>query len=135
MLRDLLNFQRINWWVLIAAVGLNFMVSVMSALVGAYLASSPSTEAFYGQYGQPLMLVAILLFCGLLGFVIARIADDVPIKHAILGSLGAVVPFVSMAILSLNVMLLMLGIVAIAANLNGAVLGLPRRHSFPGGRR
>jgi hypothetical protein len=36
-----------------------------------------------------------------------------------------------MAVLSLNVMMLMLGIVAIAGNLNGALLAIPRRHSLP----
>ena len=131
MLKGLLNFQRINWWVLLSAFGLNFFVSAMSALLGAYLASTPSSEVFYQQFGQPLMLLAIFVVCGLIGFIISRIADDVPVKHALLGGFGAAVPFVTMAVLSLNVMMLMLGIVALAGNVNGAILGIPRRRSMP----
>ena len=62
------------------------------------------------------------------GFVIAKIADDVPVKHALLSSLGAFVPFLVIAVMTFTPILLMLAVMAAAGNLNGGMLAVRRRH-------
>jgi len=74
------------------------------------------------------MTLAIFIVCGLAGFVIAKIADDVPVKHSFLSSLGAFVPLVVMAVLTLSPYTLMLGAVALAGGLNGGMLAVRRSH-------
>jgi hypothetical protein len=128
MFSDLFNFRGINWWTLVGGLGLNFVISTFTSLFGAYLATNESTSAMYGQFGILLMGVLLFIACGLAGFVIAKIADDVPIKHALWSSLGAVVPFLAVAVLSLNPMLFVFGGLAAAGNLNGGMMGTPKPH-------
>ena len=77
------------------------------------------------------MVLAMFLACVLAGFIIGKIADDVPLKHALISSLGAVAPLVLASIRGLNPMLLMLALVAIAGNLNGGMLAMPRPKNRP----
>jgi hypothetical protein len=125
------SFQRINWWTLVGGVGLNLFISLMTALLGTYLSLDEKTADFYMQFGQPLMMLAVFLLCGLAGFVISRLADDVPLKHAFLSSMGAFVPFMAVAILSINIVMFMVALIAVAGGLNGGFLGLPKRHYRP----
>ena len=129
MFSDLFNFQGINWWTLLGGMGLNFIISMVSSLFGSYLAATESTTEMYQRFGAPAMVLAIFLFCGLSGYIIAKIADDVPVKHAFLSSLGSFVPFVFAGVMSFNPMPLMLAVVAAAGNLNGGMLGAPRPRS------
>jgi len=64
--------------------------------------------------------------CGLSGYVTGKIADDVPLKHAFISSLGAVVPLVASAVLSFNIMALMMAAVAVTGNFNGGMLAIPK---------
>ena len=129
MFSDLFNFQGINWWTLLGGMGLNFIISMLSSLFGSYLAANEATTEMYQQFGAPAMVLVIFLACGLAGYVIAKIADDVPAKHAFLSSLGAFVPFVFTGVMSFNPMPLMLAVVAAAGNLNGGMLASPRPRS------
>ncbi len=126
MFRDMLNFKRINWWTFLGGAGLNLLISLFASFIGAYLAANEATSDFYMRFGPVLMVLAVFLACGLAGFIISKIADDVPLKHAFLSSLGAVIPFFAAAVLSINPMLLMMAGVAVAGNLNGGMLGLPK---------
>ena len=129
MLRHLLTFDRINWWVLLGGLGFNFIISIFSSLVGAYLSVAEDTVAFYSQYGPPLMLLAVFLACGLAGWIIGKISYEVPIRHAFLSSLGAAVPYLFFGVIGFNPWLLILSIVAIAGNMNGAMLAMPKPRS------
>lgn len=131
MFRDMFNFRRINWWTLIGGVGMNLFISLMVALLGTYLSLDENTADFYMQYGQPLMMLAVFLLCGLAGFLTSRLADDVPLKHAFLSSMGAFVPFIVSGILTFNIVLIMVAIISVAGGLNGGFLGLPKRHYRP----
>ena len=131
MLKKMLNFDGINWWMLVGGVGLNFIISLVSSFLGAYWALSPATQDFYQRYGSALMILGIFLATGLAGYMISKMSHDVPLKHALFSSFGALVPFFVAGLMSLNVMLLMLGLVAVAGNLNGGMLGLPKPHHFP----
>ena len=131
MFSDLLNFEGINWWTLLGGIGLNFIVTMFSSLGGAYLASNDATSEFYRQYGSPLMVLAIFASCILAGYITGKIADDVPLKHAFVSSLGAVAPFLFLAVTTFNLMALMMAAVAVAGNLNGGRLALPRRQYGP----
>jgi len=62
--------------------------------------------------------------------MIAKIADDEPMKHAMFSSLGAVVPLIAAAVLSFNVVPFMMAAVMFAGSLNGAMLSMRRRHRF-----
>lgn len=130
-LKDMFNLRGINWWMLLGGVGLNLFISLMSALVGTYLAVNDTTAAFYETYGQPLMMLAVFILCGGAGFLISRLSDDVPLKHALFSSMGAFVPFFVIGVMSFNIMLILVAIVAVAGALNGGMLGLPRRHYWP----
>jgi len=131
MFRDLLNFQGVNWWTLLGGLGLNFVITMLTSLFGAYLSSAESTSGFYQQAGPPLMVLIIFLGCGLAGFVVAKIADDVPLKHALWSSLGAVVPFIFGAVLLFSPMQIMLAVVAVAGAFNGGIIGSPRPRYRP----
>jgi hypothetical protein len=129
MLRNLLTFDRVNWWVLLGGLGLNFIISIFSSLVGAYLAVAEDTASFYVQYGPPLMLLAVFLACGVAGWIVAKISYEVPIRHAFLSSLGASVPYLFFGVIGFNPWLLILAVVAIAGNMNGAMLAMPKPRS------
>jgi hypothetical protein len=74
----------------------------------------------------PGILLLLFLACGLAGFIVARIADDVPIKHSFMSGLGAAAPLVAVAVTSFNAIPLMLALVAVAGNLNGGMLAIRR---------
>jgi FtsH-binding integral membrane protein len=129
--RDLFNFNGINWWTLLGGLGLNFVITAIIAIAGAYLGTNEATAEFYGRYGPPIMVIVVFVACVGAGFITAKIADDVPTKHAFISSLGAVVPFVLVAVLSFNPMLFMMAAIAAAGNLNGGMLAAPRRRHGP----
>ena len=126
MLSDLLNFQGINWWTLLGGLGLNFVITIFASLCCDYLATNESTADIYLQIGPVLMVLVIFIACGLAGFIVAKIADDVPLKHAVWSCLGAIVPFIAGAVLFFNPMQFMLAGVALAGAFNGAMLAIPR---------
>ncbi|TEU14143.1 MAG: hypothetical protein E3J25_05140 [Anaerolineales bacterium] len=128
MFKELFNFRGVNWWTLFGGIGLNFVITLFISLAGAYFATEGAMSEAYQQYGALLMTLAIFIGCGLAGFVIAKIADDVPVKHSFLSSLGAFVPLVVMAALTFSPYTLMLGAVAVAGGLNGGMLAVRRRH-------
>ncbi len=129
--RDLFNFEGINWWTLLGGLGLNFVITAIIAIAGAYLGTNEPTAAFYNQFGPPIMVLVVFVACVGAGFVTAKVADDVPTKHAFISSLGAVVPFIFVAVLSFNPMLFMMAMIAAAGNLNGGMLAAPRRRHGP----
>ncbi len=131
MLKNMLSFDGINWWTLVGGVGLNFIISMMSSLLGAYLVINEGTREFYQRYGMALMMLGIFLVTILSGYILSKISHDVPLKHALFSSFGALVPFAVGAVMSFNVTMLMLGVVAVAGNLNGGILGLPKPHNIP----
>lgn len=128
MFKELFNFRGVNWWTLFGGIGLNFVITLFISLAGAYFATEGAMSEAYQQYGALLMTLAIFIGCGLAGFVIAKIADDVPVKHSFLSSLGAFVPLVVMAALTFSPYTLMLAAVAVAGGLNGGMLAVRRRH-------
>ena len=135
MFKELFNFRGVNWWTLFGGIGLNFVITLFIALAGAYFAAEGAMSEALQQYGALLSMLAILIACGLAGFVIAKIADDVPVKHSFLSSLGAFVPLVAMAVLTFSphmlyesLQWLMLAAVAVAGGLNGGMLAVRRRH-------
>lgn len=131
MFRDLFNFQGINWWTLLGGLGLNFVITTISSLSGAYLASNEATADFYQRFGAPLMVLIIFVACGLAGYITGKIADDVPLKHAVISSLGAIVPFLVGAVLLLSPVQFMLAAVAAAGAMNGGMLSVPRPRRRP----
>jgi hypothetical protein len=134
MFRQLLNFEGINWWTLLGGLGFNFVITVFTSLGGAYLATNESTADFYSRFGPPLMVILIFLACGLAGYVVGKIADDLPLKHAFWASLGAVVPFFATAVLSFNPMPFLMAGVALAGAMNGGMLATPRPRYIPPNR-
>jgi len=76
------------------------------------------------------VMLAIFLLCGVAGFGIAKIADNVPIKHAFLSSMGAAAPMLAAFFLGPSIIVLMMAIVAVAGNLNGAMVAAPRRRHY-----
>jgi hypothetical protein len=132
MLNQLLNFQGINWWTLLGGIGLNFCITVFTMFVGAYLNANEATSPFYNQFGPLLVVLFTFLVSVGAGWVTAKIADDVPIKHALWGSLGAFAPFIFGAVMFFNPTLLMLAVLGVAGNLNGGILAAPKpRARFP----
>ncbi|MFH1086870.1 MAG: hypothetical protein V1772_14065, partial [Chloroflexota bacterium] len=127
MLNNLLNFQGVNWWTLLGGMGLNFVITIVFSIAGAYFGSNEATLNVYAQVGPPLLVLGVFLGCLLAGFITGKLADENPIKHAFLASLGAFVPYVAVGVMSLNPMILMLAAVAVAGNLNGGILAQPRR--------
>ena len=132
MFKDLFSLKGVNWWTLLGGLGLNFIISVIIALTGTFLSQHETYGATYEAYGQPVVMLAIFLACGVAGFGIAKIADSLPLKHAFLSSLGAAVPMLAAFFLGPSVIVLMMAVVAVAGNLNGAMLAAPRRRSYGG---
>ena len=132
MFKDLFNLKGINWWTLLGGLGLNFMISVTIALAGTYLAQHAVYGATYERIGQPAVMLLMFLLCGVAGFGIAKIADNVPLKHAFVSSLGAAAPMVAAFFLGPSIIVLMMAAVAVAGNLNGAMLAAPRRRHYDG---
>jgi hypothetical protein len=128
LLKHVMSFEDVNWWTLVSGFGANFIIAAVATILGAYLGSTESTTAWYALYGPPLMLLGVFVAALLTGMVVCRSADDVPLRHAFLSSLGAVAPFVFGALFTLNYMLLMLAIVAVLGNMNGAMMALPKPH-------
>ena len=126
MLKYLFSFEGVNWWTLLGGLGLNFVLTLFASLGGAYLSTNPATADFYGQMGAPLMILVIFLLGGVAGFITGKIAGEHAVKHAFLGSLGAAVPFLIGAVLLLSPMQLMLAAVAVAGNMNGGMLSVPK---------
>ena len=131
MWSQMFNFNGINWWTLLGGIGLNFIITTVSSLFGAYLQSNDGTAAAYQRLGAPLMVLAVFSLCVFAGWIIGKVADDDPLKHAMFSSLGAIVPFIFTAVMSLNPMLFMMAAVAAAGNLNGGMLAVPKRKHLP----
>ena len=74
---SLFNFQGVNWWVLLGGMGMNFIITMVYALLGAYLGSNEATADTYAQIGPPVMVLAIFLSCILAGFIAGKLADAV----------------------------------------------------------
>lgn len=129
MFRELTNFRGVNWWTMLGAIGLNFIISLMVSLLGAYLGTNESTKELYARWGIVVMMALIFFLCVLAGWATAKIADDVPLKHAFWGSIGAAMPFLASAVMFINPMQLMVAGVAIAGGLNGGMLGTPKPHT------
>jgi hypothetical protein len=132
--RDMLNFNGVNWWTLLGGLGLNFIITIITSLAGAYLATNEGTAAAYAQFGPAAVVLVVFLCCVGAGFIVAKLADDLPVKHAFLSSLGAVAPYVFVAVTSFNPMPLMMAAVAVAGNLNGGMLARPKPRYSPPGR-
>jgi len=131
MFKQLLNFNGINWWTLLGGLGLNFVITAITSLAGAYLATNESTAEFYTKFGPPLMVIWLFLACALAGYIVGKIADDLSLKHAFWSSLGAVVPLLAGALLFFNPMQFMLAGVALAGAINGGMFATPRPHHSP----
>ena len=137
MFKNLLNLEGINWWTLLGGLGLNFVIATIVSIGSIYLGANEATADFYQRYGPILLVLVIFLACGFAGYIVAKIADDQPLKHAFWASLGAVAPLVFGAVLSMcqNPMQFMLAVVAAAGALNGGMLAIPRpRYRLPQGR-
>ena len=63
MWSELFNFTGINWWTLLGGIGLNFIITMVASLFGAYLQSSEATAEVYKQLGPPGMVVAVFACC------------------------------------------------------------------------
>jgi MFS family permease len=126
MLRHLFSFEGVNWWTLLGGLGLNFVLTLFASLGGAYLSTNPPTADFYARFGAPLMIIVVFLLCGVAGFITGKISDEYQVKHAFLASLGAAVPFLIGAVLLLNPMQMMLAAIAVAGNMNGGMLSVPK---------
>jgi hypothetical protein len=129
MFSELFNLRGINWWTLLGGIGMNFIITIFLALSGAYLGLVEETAEAYAEFGLPAIVLALFLACGLAGFIVARIADDVPVKHSFVASLGAVTPLAAVGILSFNPLPIMMALVAVAGNLNGGMLAMRRSRS------
>ena len=128
MFRDLFNFKGINWWTLLGGLGSFFMSSMALSILGSYLSGRLGEQGWYAQLGAPLMVLLAFLLGIIVGWVIAKIADDEPMKHAFISSLGAVAPLTIAAVLTLNVIPFMMAAVMLAGGMNGAMLSMRRRH-------
>jgi hypothetical protein len=136
MFKYLLNFQGINWWVLLGGLGLNFILNLVTSLFATYLAVYPSTAEIFKAYGAPFMVILLFVVFVGAGFVVGKIADDEPVKHAFWASLGAAVPFLVGAVLFVNPNQLMLAAVAVAGALNGGMLAIRKpRYTPPSQKR
>lgn len=133
--KSLMNFDGINWWTLLAGLGLNFVIMIFTSIGGAYFSVNESTAGFYTNFGPPLMVVWIFLACGIAGWIVGKVADDFPLKHAIWASLGSVVPFIMGAVLFLNPMQFLLAGVALAGAMNGGMLATPKPKYRPPDRQ
>lgn len=129
LFKHVMSFENVNWWVLAGGLALNVIIAAVSTIAGAILSLAESTAAAYASYGAPLMLLGVFLACLLVGAIISRMADDVPVRHAFISSLGAATAFLLGALFTLNYMLLLVAVVAMAGNLNGAMLALPKPHA------
>jgi hypothetical protein len=127
----MLNFRGINWWTLLGGMGLNFLITMLSSFLGAYLGSNEGTREAYAQYGSALLILVIFGTCLGAGYITGKLADDVPVKHAFLSSLGAFVPLVLGGVMSFNPLMLMSAAVAVAGNFNGGILSQPKSRRGP----
>lgn len=126
MFRYLFSFEGINWWTLLGGLGLNFILTLFTAMGGAYLGTNPGTADFYAQFGAPITVVAYFLLTGLVGFVTGKIAGEYQVRHAFMGSLGGLVPLLVVGVLTFTPMALMLAVVGVAGNMNGGMLSVPK---------
>jgi hypothetical protein len=131
MFKDLLNSEGINWWTLLGGLGLNFMITVLLGLASIYFQAVGPEGGFFTNFGAPLVVLAFFLACTLGGFIVGKIAGDVPVKHALWSSLGAVAPLLIGSITLMNPNTLMFPIIAVAGALNGGMLAMPRRRYSP----
>jgi len=131
MLKHLLSLEDVNWWLLAGGMALNVGIAVLATILGAYLSLAEGSAEAYALYGAPLVMLGVFVASLLSGALIGRLSDQVPLRHAFLSGLGGAAAFIFGAVFTLNYMLLLLAVVAVLGNLNGAMLALPRPHSRP----
>ena len=131
MFKDLLNFDGINWWTLLGGLGLNFVITVIVGLGSIYLQATEPEGGFFTSFGAPILVLGLFLACTLAGFIVGKIAGDVPVKHALWSSMGAVVPLLIGSIVFMNPNTLMFPVMALTGGLNGGMLAMPRRRYGP----
>jgi hypothetical protein len=131
MFKNLLNFEGINWWTLVAGLGANFVATTFIALAIVALRGDQSAAGVFESFGLLIVLAAIFLICGLVGYIIAKIADDQPLKHALWASMGSAVPFVVFGVLLLNPNLVLGAAFSVLGALNGGMFAIPKPHYRP----
>lgn len=123
------NLEGLNWWLLGGGFGISFVAVGLAAVLGGFVGTI-ATE-FYLTWGPVLSVILVFLLCALAGYVTAKFADVYPMKHALWGSMGAVIPLVVGAVLLVHPFLIMLALVSVAGALNGGRLAIPKRRHAP----
>ncbi|MGC9360205.1 MAG: hypothetical protein ACP5G7_07505 [Anaerolineae bacterium] len=122
MLRDIMDTSGANWFMVLGALGLNYILFKTTEIFGLYLLSQ---EQLFNYYELLITLSAFL--AGLLaGFITAKFAPDQPFKYAVWGIPGILVPFLYRALQSRSLLPVILGLVGAMGTFNGGVLGTGR---------
>jgi len=108
MLRDIMDTTEANWFMVLGALGLNYIL-----------------------FNELLITVSAFLAGLLAGFVTAKFAPDQPFKYAVWGIPGILVPFLYRAVQAQSMLPVILGLVGGMGTFNGGVLGTgrPPRHT------
>jgi len=119
MLRDIMNTDDINWFMVLGSLGLNYVLFKTTEILGLLLLSS---EQLFSLYDLLITLSAFL--AGLLaGFITAKFAPDRPFKYAIWGIPGILAPFLFMALQTASILFVIAGLVGAMGTFNGGILG------------
>jgi len=127
MLRDIMDTTEANWFMVLGALGLNYILFRATEIFGLYLLSQEQLINYY----ELLITVSAFLAGLLAGFVTAKFAPDQPFKYAVWGIPGILVPFLYRAVQAQSMLPVILGLVGGMGTFNGGVLGTgrPPRHT------
>jgi hypothetical protein len=119
MLRDIMNTDDINWFMVLGSLGLNYVLFKTTEILGLLLLSSEQLFSLYD------LLITLAAFAaGLLaGFITAKFAPDRPLKYAVWGIPGILAPFLFMALQTASILFVIAGLVGAMGTFNGGILG------------
>jgi hypothetical protein len=126
-LKRLVSFQNLNWWLVVAGIGCNIILTAMVALLANALGASDGSEPG-GVTGTAVMMIGTFLSTLFTGFITGRMAQENETSYGVICCIGVA----GIIVISIppSIFTLMMLFIALAGGLNGGMLSLRRsRHS------
>ena len=127
-LRRLVNFDNLNWWLVVSGIGCNIILTSGVALLTNALSVQNETST-QGAVGTLIMMLGTFLSTLFTGFICGRMAQENSTSYGVICCIGVVVILV--ITIPPSIFTVMMLFIALAGGLNGGMLSVrhPRHHS------
>jgi len=127
-LKRLVSFQNLNWWLVVAGIGCNIILTAGVALLANTMSMQGGTETG-GTVGTLIMMLGTFLATLFTGFICGRMAQENETSYGVICCIGVAVIIV--ITVPPSIYTLMMLSIALAGGLNGGMLSVRRPRHTP----